>query len=376
MSSSSPPFPSDSETKGGPSVYCRKEKSLGVLCSNFLKLYNRDGVESIGLDNAADQLGVERRRIYDIVNIFESVGVLTRKAKNQYTWKGFTAIPQALEILMKGGLQEKFNASIGRNVVNLSDDNECREPLNSKADKSLEGSEPQKVDGRKEKSLGLLAQNFVKLLLSSNELISLDRAASLLLGDIRDPTSMRTKVRRLYDIANVFASMNLIAKTRHPDSGKPAFKWIGVQGQLKQGSSAALNEHESKRRVFGSDITNTCSKRYRADYSLDKKLKQTESTQNCALHQNIKDNGKSLFEQHQKPGSKDFEFGPFKPSGVLNMRISDKRNVEQIEDWDNLASLYQPRYRNEAMNDLFSHYAEAWRLWYAEADHKEKTHLP
>lgn len=136
-------------------------------------------------------------------------------------------------------------------------------------------------------------------------------------------------------------------QTRHPDSGKPAFKWIGVQGQLKQGSSAALNEHESKRRVFGSDITNTCSKRYRADYSLDKKLKQTESTQNCALHQNIKDNGKSLFEQHQKPGSKDFEFGPFKPSGVLNMRISDKRNVEQIEDWDNLASLYQPRYRNE-----------------------------
>ena len=48
-----------------------------ILCAafSFVVLYNRDDVESIGLDEAAKCLGVERRRIYDIVNVLESVGV-------------------------------------------------------------------------------------------------------------------------------------------------------------------------------------------------------------------------------------------------------------------------------------------------------------
>lgn len=41
----------------------------------FLGLYNREGVECVSLDEAASRLGVERRRIYDIVNVVESVGV-------------------------------------------------------------------------------------------------------------------------------------------------------------------------------------------------------------------------------------------------------------------------------------------------------------
>ena len=40
------------------------------------------------LDKVTQQLNVERRRIYDIVNIYESLQVVKKIAKNNYVWRG------------------------------------------------------------------------------------------------------------------------------------------------------------------------------------------------------------------------------------------------------------------------------------------------
>lgn len=45
-----------------------------------------------------------------------------------------------------------------------------------------------------------------------------------------DESKIKTKVWRLYDIANVLTSLKLIKKTQLIETRKPAFKWIGESG--------------------------------------------------------------------------------------------------------------------------------------------------
>ncbi|KAE9449201.1 hypothetical protein C3L33_18909, partial [Rhododendron williamsianum] len=324
----------------------------------FLKLYNQDGVDSIGLDDAANRLGVERRRIYDIVNILESVGVLSKKAKNQYFWRGFGGIPKALDTLKEEALNE-----------NLSTSSSCLSDYNVSHDYLYEGlptsgkdkpSASCKVDSRKEKSLGLLTQNFIKLFISSKaDLMTLDYVAKALLGDIHDPTAMRTKVRRLYDIANVFSSINLIEKTHHPESRKPAFRWLGLEGSPKDGPVTALKFNEIKKRVFGTEITNSLPKKYKKESSLDwNSNKKAPVLMRC---NNLVDkHDRNSLEQPQKHSSNGFVFGPFTPASVTDLGHSENKNVRQVQDLEDLASPYGPRYSNQA-----------WKSWYVEAAGKK-----
>nr|XP_019610578.1 PREDICTED: transcription factor E2F7 [Rhinolophus sinicus] len=223
----------------------RKQKSLGLLCQKFLARYPSYPLSTekttISLDEVAVSLGVERRRIYDIVNVLESLHLVSRVAKNQYGWHGRHSLPKTLRTLQRLGEKQKYEeqmAHLQQRELDLMD--------YKFGDRKKDGyPDPQLLDfseldypsssanSRKDKSLRIMSQKFVMLfLVSKTKIVTLDVAAKILIEesqDTPDHSKFKTKVRRLYDIANVLTSLALIEKVHVTEERgrKPAFKWIG-----------------------------------------------------------------------------------------------------------------------------------------------------
>jgi len=76
----------------------RFEKSLGLLTTRFVNLLQEaeDGI--LDLKVAADTLNVrQKRRIYDITNVLEGIGLIEKRNKNCIKWKGAVAGENTLE---------------------------------------------------------------------------------------------------------------------------------------------------------------------------------------------------------------------------------------------------------------------------------------
>jgi hypothetical protein len=168
------------------------------------------------LNQFAAELKVERRRIYDIVNVLEGFDVVAKKGKNLYQWKGLEGFSMALRKL----------------------ENTAKEDIPELKVFSFESKDP-KV---KKKSLTFLSIKLLKLFIiyktniNFKELIKLFGEKYLELKLNNDDKELKksenkNKIRRLYDIVNVFKSLGLIEKVIN-SSGKSVFQFRGVDGLM------------------------------------------------------------------------------------------------------------------------------------------------
>lgn len=204
----------------------RKSKSLGHLCKNFIKYFSKEENSIIIIDECAKMLGVERRRIYDIINILEFFGCLNRKGKNCYNWLGTKAISNSLKNFC-------YYSSLRAQFHPLTNDNdkipqEKEDNIGNSFD--VTGIPFLKKSFRKERSLGLICFQFISLFsISTKCILSLDSIADKLSLNEKDENTKKTKIRRLYDIANVLQSIGILKKVNVLDK-KTSYEWVGDSG--------------------------------------------------------------------------------------------------------------------------------------------------
>ncbi|GAB0488818.1 hypothetical protein MMPV_000028 [Pyropia vietnamensis] len=69
----------------------RYDSSLGLLTTKFVNLLKASSDGALDLNAAAVSLQVQKRRIYDITNVLEGIGVIEKKSKNNIRWSSEAA---------------------------------------------------------------------------------------------------------------------------------------------------------------------------------------------------------------------------------------------------------------------------------------------
>lgn len=182
----------------------RTKMSLGMLARTFIDGHDKIPRDSpIVLDEMAKEFNVERRRIYDVVNILEAIKIVVKKGKNTYHWMGIKHLDYMFAFLQE---QASTDFPVERSIF---------------------------TDGES-RSLFKLAQQFLECFLMGNTSLSLPSIAARIfpslqesqpkprLGEteaaavLRQQRSLKTKIRRLYDIANVYMAVGIVVKNEGP----------------------------------------------------------------------------------------------------------------------------------------------------------------
>jgi E2F/DP family winged-helix DNA-binding domain len=186
----------------------RKQKSLALLCERFCLMHAGERAGTlVSLDTCAVSLGSERRRLYDLLGVLVSVGVVTRGRKNAFQWCGTANMGFFLAGVQAQGA-----------------------PCTVPATDAAPAPDSQDEEGRKNSGLLALSNNFLRLYMTAGTPLSLEDAGARIGGlESVGVESSKAKVRRLYDIANVLISLGLMEKTSVPDArGRTAYRWVGA----------------------------------------------------------------------------------------------------------------------------------------------------
>ncbi|KFK29072.1 hypothetical protein AALP_AA7G085200 [Arabis alpina] len=98
---------------------CRYDSSLGLLTKKFVKLMQDAEDGTLDLNHCADVLEVQKRRIYDITNVLEGIGLIEKTTKNHIRWKGADNLGQK---------------DLGDQIAKLKSEVECMQSEESRLD--------------------------------------------------------------------------------------------------------------------------------------------------------------------------------------------------------------------------------------------------
>lgn len=265
-----------SKKKKGELGYQRKKNSLGVLSESFVATYpsKPSGLtgEALVIDELASHLNVERRRIYDVVNILEALQLVVKRGKNTYHWMGNSHLSSQFAILQNEAIEMWPEAAINNGLV----------------DKLPTAGVHRKAGNNEIKSLTKLSQLFVQVFLVGFDTINLPQASDIIQGYAstteklaelgcgrnqsvpHDPVQLqvaaarglKTKIRRLYDIANVFLSVGLLIRVgRKEDNShrRPHYRWNFRESaqQIRSQIWPTLTEEQKKTQIAFDDVQTT-----------------------------------------------------------------------------------------------------------------------